>query len=61
MGDNTFQPKNNSKMAELFMECEEDLESWQRKVNEVKEEEEEPVFVGQLSFENQQFQIFETQ
>ncbi|KAI5936692.1 Zinc finger protein 280D [Manis javanica] len=49
MGDNPFQPKNNSKMAELFMECEEEeLEPWQKKVKEVEEDDDEPIFVGEI-------------
>ncbi|XP_059942703.1 zinc finger protein 280C isoform X2 [Mesoplodon densirostris] len=49
--DNPFQPKNNSKMAELFMECEEeDLEPWQKTVVKTKDEdeEEEVIFVGEV-------------
>ncbi|KAM9586361.1 zinc finger protein 280D isoform 1-T1 [Trichechus inunguis] len=51
MGDNPFQPKNNSKMAELFMECEEEeLEPWQKKVKEVEDDDDdEPIFVGEIS------------
>ncbi|XP_010592948.1 zinc finger protein 280C isoform X1 [Loxodonta africana] len=49
--DNSSQPKNNSKMAELFMECEEEeLEPWQRRVEETQnEEDDELIFVGELS------------
>uniref|UniRef100_A0A8C6ECK4 Zinc finger protein 280D n=1 Tax=Moschus moschiferus TaxID=68415 RepID=A0A8C6ECK4_MOSMO len=48
---NCFQPKNNSKMAELFMECEEEeLEPWQKKVKEVDDDDDdEPIFVGEIS------------
>ncbi|XP_015445360.1 zinc finger protein 280C isoform X3 [Pteropus alecto] len=52
MDDNKpFQPKNNSKMAELFMECEEEeLEPWQKKVEEIQDEEDdELIFVGEIS------------
>nr|XP_023472608.1 zinc finger protein 280D isoform X5 [Equus caballus] len=51
MGDNLFQLKNNSKMAELFMECEEEeLEPWQKKVKEVEDDDDdEPIFVGEIS------------
>uniref|UniRef100_A0A671FC58 Zinc finger protein 280D n=1 Tax=Rhinolophus ferrumequinum TaxID=59479 RepID=A0A671FC58_RHIFE len=51
MGDNPFQPKNNSKMAELFMECEEEeLEPWQKKVKEVEDDDDdEPIFVGEIA------------
>ncbi|XP_019572566.2 zinc finger protein 280C isoform X1 [Rhinolophus sinicus] len=52
MDDNkTFQPKNNSKMAGLFMECEEEeLEPWQKKVEEIQDEEDdELIFVGEIS------------
>ncbi|XP_039086567.1 zinc finger protein 280D isoform X2 [Hyaena hyaena] len=51
MGDNPFQPKYNSKMAELFMECEEEeLEPWQKKVKEVEDDDDdEPIFVGEIS------------
>ncbi|XP_040824941.1 zinc finger protein 280D isoform X3 [Ochotona curzoniae] len=51
MGDNPFQPKNISKMAELFMECEEEeLEPWQKKVKEVEDDDDdEPIFVGEIS------------
>ncbi|XP_048075523.1 zinc finger protein 280D isoform X3 [Ursus arctos] len=51
MGDNPFQPKSNSKMAELFMECEEEeLEPWQKKVKEVEDDDDdEPIFVGEIS------------
>ncbi|XP_065772385.1 zinc finger protein 280C isoform X4 [Muntiacus reevesi] len=39
--DTSFQPKNNSRMAELFMECEEEeLEPWQKKI-ETKEEDDD--------------------
>ncbi|XP_019509449.1 PREDICTED: zinc finger protein 280C isoform X3 [Hipposideros armiger] len=45
------QPKNNSKMAELFMECEEEeLEPWQKKVEEIPDEEDdELIFVREIS------------
>ncbi|KAM5291675.1 zinc finger protein 280D [Ctenodactylus gundi] len=51
MGDNPFQPKSNSKMAELFMECEEEeLEPWQKKVKEVEDDDDdEPIFVGEIA------------
>ncbi|XP_006831679.1 PREDICTED: LOW QUALITY PROTEIN: zinc finger protein 280D [Chrysochloris asiatica] len=51
MGDNPFQLRNNSKMAELFMECEEEeLEPWQKKVKEVEDDDDdEPIFVGEIS------------
>uniref|UniRef100_A0A2K5EYK9 Zinc finger protein 280D n=1 Tax=Aotus nancymaae TaxID=37293 RepID=A0A2K5EYK9_AOTNA len=51
MGDNPFQPKSDLKMAELFMECEEEeLEPWQKKVKEVEEDDDdEPIFVGEIS------------
>uniref|UniRef100_A0A2K6EK15 Zinc finger protein 280C n=1 Tax=Propithecus coquereli TaxID=379532 RepID=A0A2K6EK15_PROCO len=47
---NPFQPKSNPKMAELFMECEEEeLEPWQKKVEEIKEEDDdELIFVGEI-------------
>ncbi|XP_043315167.1 zinc finger protein 280C isoform X5 [Cervus elaphus] len=48
--DTSFQPKNNSRMAELFMECEEEeLEPWQKKI-ETKEEDDddELIFVGAI-------------
>lgn len=36
-------------MAELFMECEEEeLEPWQKKVKEVEEDDDEPIFVGEI-------------
>ncbi|XP_036909855.1 zinc finger protein 280D isoform X4 [Sturnira hondurensis] len=40
-----------SKMAELFMECEEEeLEPWQKKVKEVEDDDDdEPIFVGEIS------------
>ncbi|KAM5290487.1 zinc finger protein 280C isoform 1-T2 [Glossophaga mutica] len=46
-----FQPKNNSKMAELFMECEEEeLEPWQKKIEENQDEDDdELIFVGEIS------------
>ncbi|KAM5240595.1 zinc finger protein 280D isoform 5-T14 [Hipposideros larvatus] len=42
---------DNSKMAELFMECEEEeLEPWQKKVKEVEDDDDdEPIFVGEIS------------
>uniref|UniRef100_UPI004038AF66 zinc finger protein 280D-like n=1 Tax=Callospermophilus lateralis TaxID=76772 RepID=UPI004038AF66 len=41
---------NNLKMAELFMECEEELEPWQKKVKEVEDDDDdEPIFVGEIS------------
>ncbi|KAL1775564.1 zinc finger protein 280D isoform X1 [Sigmodon hispidus] len=51
MGDGSFQPKDNLKMAELFMECEEEeLESWQKKLKEVKEDDDdEPIFVAVIA------------
>uniref|UniRef100_A0A9L0S8F3 Zinc finger protein 280C n=1 Tax=Equus caballus TaxID=9796 RepID=A0A9L0S8F3_HORSE len=41
----------NSKMAELFMECEEEeLEPWQKKVEEIQDEDDdELIFVGEIS------------
>ncbi|GAB5584894.1 zinc finger protein 280D isoform X2 [Prionailurus iriomotensis] len=49
--DNPFPSKNNSKMAELFMECEEEeLEPWQKKVEEIlDEDDDELIFVGEIS------------
>ncbi|XP_012582471.1 PREDICTED: zinc finger protein 280C [Condylura cristata] len=49
--NSSFQPKSNSKMAELFMECEEEeLEPWQKKVEEIQDEEDdELIFVGEIS------------
>ncbi|XP_044923994.1 zinc finger protein 280C isoform X1 [Mustela putorius furo] len=51
--DSPFQSKNNSKMAELFMECEEEeLEPWQKKVEEILDEDDdddELIFVGEIS------------
>ncbi|XP_027465196.1 zinc finger protein 280C isoform X2 [Zalophus californianus] len=49
--DNPFQSKNNPKMAELFMECEEEeLEPWQKKVEEIlDEDDDELIFVGEIS------------
>nr|XP_014337876.1 PREDICTED: zinc finger protein 280C [Bos mutus] len=45
--DTSFQPKDSSKMAELFMECEEEeLEPWQKKVETPQEEDDELIFVG---------------
>nr|XP_045016112.1 zinc finger protein 280D isoform X2 [Jaculus jaculus] len=51
MGDNLLQSNNNSKMAELFMECEEEeLEPWQKKVKEVEDDDDdEPIFVGEIA------------
>ncbi|CAI9181094.1 unnamed protein product [Rangifer tarandus platyrhynchus] len=44
--DTSFQPKNKSKMEELFMECEEEeLEPSQKKV-EAEEDDDELIFVG---------------
>ncbi|XP_023984505.1 zinc finger protein 280D isoform X3 [Physeter macrocephalus] len=42
---------DKSKMAELFMECEEEeLEPWQKKVKEVDDDDDdEPIFVGEIS------------
>lgn len=40
------------KMAELFMECEEEeLEPWQKRMEEVEEDDDddEPIFVGEIS------------
>ncbi|XP_020745362.2 zinc finger protein 280C isoform X1 [Odocoileus virginianus] len=50
MDDNTsFQPKNKSKMSELFMECEEEeLEPWQKKVETKEEDDDELIFVGAI-------------
>ncbi|XP_058148237.1 zinc finger protein 280C [Dasypus novemcinctus] len=49
--DDLCQPKSNSKMAELFMECEEEeLEPWQKKVEEIEDEDDdELIFVGEIS------------
>ncbi|XP_044792490.1 zinc finger protein 280C isoform X3 [Bubalus bubalis] len=45
--DTSFQPKDSSKMAELFMECEEEeLEPWQKKEETPQEEDDELIFVG---------------
>ncbi|ERE65749.1 zinc finger protein [Cricetulus griseus] len=47
-----FKNGNNSKMAELFMECEEEeLEPWQQKVAEIenKDDDDELIFVGEIS------------
>ncbi|XP_074150710.1 zinc finger protein 280D isoform X3 [Sminthopsis crassicaudata] len=56
MGDNPLRPKDNFKMAELFMECEEEeLEPWQKKVKEVEDDDDddddddEPIFVGEIA------------
>ncbi|XP_078007370.1 zinc finger protein 280D isoform X3 [Phascolarctos cinereus] len=56
MGDNPLHPKDNFKMAELFMECEEEeLEPWQKKVKEVEDDDDddddddEPIFVGEIA------------
>ncbi|XP_052043802.1 zinc finger protein 280D isoform X3 [Apodemus sylvaticus] len=51
MRDSSFQPKDNLKMAELFMECEEEeLEPWQKKVKEVEEDDDdEPIFVAEIA------------
>ncbi|XP_068954226.1 zinc finger protein 280D isoform X2 [Petaurus breviceps papuanus] len=53
MGDNPPHPKDNFKMAELFMECEEEeLEPWQKKVKEVvddDDDDDEPIFVGEIA------------
>ncbi|XP_068389076.1 zinc finger protein 280C isoform X1 [Eschrichtius robustus] len=48
--NNPFQPKNNPKMAELFMECEEEeLEPWQKKVEGIQhEDDDELIFVGEI-------------
>uniref|UniRef100_A0A673UEG5 Zinc finger protein 280C n=1 Tax=Suricata suricatta TaxID=37032 RepID=A0A673UEG5_SURSU len=48
--DNPFPSKSSSKMAELFMECEEEeLEPWQRKVEEIPDEDDdELIFVGEI-------------
>uniref|UniRef100_V9GWZ2 Zinc finger protein 280D n=1 Tax=Mus musculus TaxID=10090 RepID=V9GWZ2_MOUSE len=50
-GRQFFQPKDNLKMAELFMECEEEeLEPWQKKVKEVEEDDDdEPIFVAEIA------------
>ncbi|XP_068819208.1 zinc finger protein 280C [Capricornis sumatraensis] len=41
--------RNSSKMAELFMECEEEeLEPWQKKVETPEEEDDELIFVGAI-------------
>ncbi|XP_077001639.1 zinc finger protein 280C isoform X2 [Tamandua tetradactyla] len=51
MDDDNLQPKSNSKMAELFMECEEEeLEPWQKKAEEIEDEDDdELIFVGEIS------------
>ncbi|XP_072471877.1 zinc finger protein 280D isoform X1 [Notamacropus eugenii] len=56
MGDNPLHPKDHFKMAELFMECEEEeLEPWQKKVKEVEgdddddDDDDEPIFVGEIA------------
>ncbi|KAM9668295.1 zinc finger protein 280C isoform 3-T9 [Dama dama] len=47
--DTSFQPKNNSRMAELFMECEEEeLEPWQKKIETKEEDDDELIFVGAI-------------
>ncbi|XP_055249457.1 zinc finger protein 280C isoform X1 [Moschus berezovskii] len=47
--DTSFQPKNSSKMAELFMECEEEeLEPWQKKIETQEEDDDELIFVGAI-------------
>uniref|UniRef100_A0A8C9A859 Zinc finger protein 280C n=1 Tax=Prolemur simus TaxID=1328070 RepID=A0A8C9A859_PROSS len=49
--NNPLQPKSNPKMAELFMECEEEeLEPWQKKIEEIKHEDDddELIFVGEI-------------
>ncbi|KFO21947.1 Zinc finger protein 280C, partial [Fukomys damarensis] len=48
----SFENLDNSKMAELFMECEEEeLEPWQKKVEEtqVEDDDDELIFVGEIS------------
>ncbi|XP_049561943.1 zinc finger protein 280D isoform X4 [Orcinus orca] len=47
----TYCLSDKSKMAELFMECEEEeLEPWQKKVKEVDDDDDdEPIFVGEIS------------
>ncbi|XP_005401299.1 PREDICTED: zinc finger protein 280C isoform X2 [Chinchilla lanigera] len=51
--DNSFQQRSNSKMAELFMECEEEeLEPWQKKVEPPQvqdDDDDELIFVGEIS------------
>ncbi|XP_075394808.1 zinc finger protein 280C isoform X1 [Tenrec ecaudatus] len=49
--DNSLQPRSNSKMAELFMECEEEeLEPWQKRAEETEDEDDdELIFVGEIS------------
>ncbi|XP_036048021.1 zinc finger protein 280D isoform X3 [Onychomys torridus] len=51
MGDSSLPPKDTLKMAELFMECEEEeLEPWQKKVKEVEEDDDdEPIFVAEIA------------
>uniref|UniRef100_A0A8C0JBR3 DUF4195 domain-containing protein n=1 Tax=Chelonoidis abingdonii TaxID=106734 RepID=A0A8C0JBR3_CHEAB len=56
MFDKAFQPAlvSFTKMAELFMECEEEeLEPWQKRVKEVEEDDDddddEPIFIGEIS------------
>uniref|UniRef100_A0A8C5T2B5 DUF4195 domain-containing protein n=1 Tax=Malurus cyaneus samueli TaxID=2593467 RepID=A0A8C5T2B5_9PASS len=53
-GERPFCGNYSLKMAELFMECEEEeLEPWQKSVREVEEDDEddddEPIFVGEIS------------
>nr|XP_017520234.2 zinc finger protein 280C isoform X1 [Manis javanica] len=46
--DNPFQPKSNPKMADFFIECEEDLDPWQNKVEESRDEnDDELILVGE--------------
>ncbi|XP_053436987.1 zinc finger protein 280C [Nycticebus coucang] len=50
MADNrSFQPKCHSKMAEIFMECEEDVEPWREKEGTEDEDDDELIFVGEIS------------
>uniref|UniRef100_A0A8D0S1E0 Uncharacterized protein n=1 Tax=Sus scrofa TaxID=9823 RepID=A0A8D0S1E0_PIG len=37
----SLSPKNNSKMAKLFMACEEELEPWQKEVKEYEDDDDE--------------------
>lgn len=48
MVGNPFQPKDNSKLAELFSACEEELKPRQKNVKE-GEDDDGPVFVGEGS------------
>ncbi|XP_027623044.1 zinc finger protein 280C [Tupaia chinensis] len=52
MDNDSFPTKTNPKMAELFMECEEEnLEPWQKKVDKKSQDEDddEPIFVREIA------------